>query len=238
MRGPAVRFGIPLYPGTERERRIKANLEPWVTKMTKRWLVLSALILAFGCATESVDDEPRYDPLDDYQEVDAKTILDAPDIDLEAVAMDSRDAVMRGKYMIELLGCGACHTDGALVGTPDFSKSLAGSSVGIAYTNPLEYVLPGVVYPANLTPDVETGLGGWSDAQIIAAIRAGQGQHGERLGLIMPWGGYALISDEDITAIVAYLRNIEPVRHRVPTNVEPGMPATDEYVHFGVYQSR
>ena len=53
----------------------------------------------------------------------------------------------------------------------------------------------------------------------------------------MPWPAYAQLSDEDINAIVAYLRSLPPVRHQVPANVPPGNEASAPYVHFGVYQS-
>ena len=129
-------------------------------------------------------------------------------------------------------------TDGALVGAPDMDKALAGSRTGIAWSNPMGDELPGIVYPPNITPDVETGIGGWSDQQIAAAIRAGIGQHGSRRITVMPWQGYARISDDDIVDIVAYLRSIEPVSHQVPDEVQPGQQAVAPFVYFGVYQSR
>ena len=125
-----------------------------------------------------------------------------------------------------------------MLGAPHTSRALAGSGVGIAYTNPLEHRNPGIVYPPNITPDDETGIGRWSDQQIIDAIRAGQGRHGDRRILVMPWQGYAKISQSDIYAIIGYLRNIEAVNHRVPDDVAPGRRATNPFVHFGVYRSR
>ena len=201
--------------------------------MNYRRISLVSLLTLFACATEV-----PYDPLEDYIELDATTILDAPSADLAKIAPESIDAVARGQYLIELLGCGSCHTDGALVGEPHMERSLAGSRVGIAYTNPLKYRHPGIVYPPNITPDDRTGIGSWSNKQIIDAIRAGQGRHGGRRILTMPWQAYAKISDNDIYAIVGYLRNIEPVNHRVPDDVPPGRTAKDPYVHFGVYRSR
>ena len=88
------------------------------------------------------------------------------------------------------------------------------------------------------TPDIETGIGAWSDQQIGDAIRAGIGRHGNRRISVMPWQGYARISDSDIEAIVAYLRSIEPVKHAVPDEVMPGEEATSPFVYFGVYESR
>ena len=54
----------------------------------------------------------------------------------------------------------------------------------------------------------------------------------------MPWQGYAKISDDDLVAIVSYLRGIEPVHHEVPAEVAPGQRAREEFVYFGVYRSR
>ena len=194
---------------------------------------LLPLLLLAGCASPQ-----SYDPLADYEEVDTTTILDAPSAQPGSYAPAERDRVYRGEYLVELLGCGSCHTDGALRGDPDMSKPLAGSRTGIAYTNPLGERFPGVVYPPNITPHVETGIGAWSDSQIANAIRAGIGRHGSRRIATMPWQGYAKISDDDVEAIVSYLRSIEAIEHEVPADVEPGRRATEEFVYFGVYRSR
>jgi hypothetical protein len=55
---------------------------------------------------------------------------------------------------------------------------------------------------------------------------------------VMPWQAYAKISDDDLAAIVAYLRSIEAINHRVPDEVAPGQRATEPFVYFGVYRSR
>lgn len=191
------------------------------------------LFIVIACATE-----PSFDLLEHYEEVDATTILDAPKPPASNIAPENRESIARGEYLIELLGCGSCHTDGALIGEPNFERSLAGSRTGIAYSNPFEYRNPGVVYPPNITPDEQTGIGLWSDQQIIEAVRAGLGRHGNRRILVMPWQGYAKISEDDVYAIVGYLRSIDPVRHRVPEDVRPGRRAQEPFVHFGVYRSR
>jgi len=198
-------------------------------KHAKLWLAAPLLLVA--CATDTY-----YDPLEDFEKVDASTILDAP-TPIE-VAPENRAAVRQGKYLIELLGCGSCHTDGALVGEPNIERQLAGSRSGIAYTSPLEGRYPGVVSAPNSTPDDETGIGRWTDQQIADAVRAGLGRHGDRRIMVMPWQGYARVSNDDAYAIVGYLRNLEPVKHRVPDDVPPGTMARDPYVHFGVYRSR
>lgn len=198
--------------------------------------LFSTLMLLFvlsSCATES-----GVDPLAGVEEVNAATILDAPSPRPGQSSPENRFLADRGEYLVELLGCGACHTDGALVGEPDMDKSLAGSRIGIAASNPLGNENPGVVFPANITPDTKTGIGHWSDQQIANAIRAGVGRHiGQRIP-VMPWQAYAKISDEDLAAITAYLRSIEAINHRVPNAVVPGQRATETFVYFGVYRSR
>ena len=71
----------------------------------------------------------------------------------------------------------------------------------------------------NITPDKETGIGAWTDAQIIAAIRTGKRPDGSIIGPPMPIVLYRGLSDRDVTAIVAYLRQTKPVRNKVPRSV-------------------
>lgn len=191
--------------------------------------LVAVLLVAAACASSE-------NPLHDYEELEATTVFEAPPSMGGGAA--NREAVDRGKYLVELLGCGACHTEGALVGEPNMHRWLAGSSVGIAYSNPLKFRRPGVVFPPNITPDPEMGIGRWSREQVAAAIRAGSGRHGRARILVMPWQGYARLSDEDVMAMVEYLRSIEPINSRVPENVAPGQRTSHRYVHFGVYQSR
>jgi hypothetical protein len=117
-------------------------------------------------------------------------------------------------------------------------RALAGSGTGIAFSNPLGDDRPGVIFPANITPDNETGIGQWSDAQIGNAIRAGVGRHGSRRIAMMPWPGYAKLTDDDLAAMVTYLRSIRPIENKVPAEVAPGQRARDPFVYFGVYRSR
>jgi mono/diheme cytochrome c family protein len=171
-------------------------------------------------------------PLHHYAEVYTRSELYIP----PAAAGQVSPEVERGRYLVQLTGCGACHTDGALIGEPNAARLLAGSEIGIAYTDPLSEARPGVAYPPNLTPALKTGLGGWSDENVVAAIRSGA--HGRSGQLrVMPWAFYRQMTDQDASAIVAYLRSIPPVEHPVPSRVEPGRQAPAPYVYFGVYRS-
>ena len=201
----------------------------------KRVAMLAAVFLAAACQTSAQD---AYDPLGDYEQVQSDNVLDAPD----ATAADAelQAVVDQGAYLVELMGCGACHTDGALIGDADAGRALAGSSVGIAFSNPLKDPNPAIVYPANLTPDPETGIGNWTEAQIVRAIQHGVGADGMQQLPVMPWSAYRKLKPDDVRAIARYLMSLEPVKHRVPDDVRRGQrtPADARYVHFGVYMSR
>jgi mono/diheme cytochrome c family protein len=171
-------------------------------------------------------------PFAGMQEVTASRGLSVPPV-------TSEDPIAkRGRYMVGLLGCASCHTDGALIGQPDADKSLAGSSIGIAYTNPMTGKHPGVVYPANLTSDMDSGLGSWSEEDIATMLRSGVGRHGRQTRPIMPWISYAQLNDEDAMAIARYLKALAPVKHQVPKAVAPGTPARTPLIHAGLYRSQ
>ena len=203
--------------------------------LTMKYRMCSLLLplVLTACATET-----SFDPYADYEELNSTTILDAPEPMPGNFAPENRFVVERGEYLVELLGCGVCHTDGALEGAPNMERPLAGSRTGIAWMNPFRNDMPGVVYPPNITPDSETGIGEWSDQQIAGAVKAGIGRHTSRRIATMPWQGYARMNDEDVAAIVSYLRSIKPVRHKVPDEVKPGTRASHPFVYFGTYRSR
>ncbi|MGE0715536.1 MAG: cytochrome c [Alphaproteobacteria bacterium] len=131
-----------------------------------------------------------------------------------ALAQDGR--VARGKYLAAIMDCTGCHTPGTFSGKPDMARLLGGESVG--------FEIPGlgIFYPRNLTPDRETGIGAWSEADIIKAIRTGVRPDGRELSPIMPWRSYAALTDADARALVAYLKNLKPVKNAVPDPVGPG----------------
>jgi mono/diheme cytochrome c family protein len=176
-------------------------------------------------------------PLEHYEAVYTKTALETPAPDPARLSHLDAARVNRGRYLVEIAGCGACHTDRALVGEPSAARFLAGSHLGIAYTNPFHDTFSGVVYPSNLTPDPRTGLGNWNDAQIAAAIRSGDLGSGPGHLIVMSWPLYQHMTDDDVNAVVTYLRSIPAIEHQVPTRVAPGTRATTPYVYFGVFRS-
>lgn len=122
----------------------------------------------------------------------------------------SEDAVARGKYLVTLMSCTDCHTPGYFLGKPDMTRFLGGTDVG--------FEIPGLgfFYGPNLTPDNETGIGTWSEAEIIAALRTGQRPDGRALAPVMPWMAYASLTDEDAQAIASYLKSLPPVANKAP----------------------
>ena len=118
--------------------------------------------------------------------------------------------IERGKYLASFSGCMDCHTPGYFFGKPDMARHLGGSEVG--------FEMPGlgVFHGPNLTPDKETGLGNWTNEQIVKALQEGVRPDGRILAPIMPWRALASLTKEDALAIVAYLKSLPPVRNKVP----------------------
>jgi mono/diheme cytochrome c family protein len=117
----------------------------------------------------------------------------------------------RGAYLMNAVAaCGNCHTPFGPQG-PDMSQQLAGRL--------LEDNQLWTVYASNITPDVATGIGGWSDAALIRAIREGVRPDGSVIGPPMPIGLYRGLSDADVAALVAYMRSLPAVRSETPASV-------------------
>lgn len=140
-----------------------------------------------------------------------------------ATSASAETAVERGQYLARIMDCGGCHNTGAFTPQPNLETPLAGSDIG--------FEMPGMgyVYPPNLTPDEETGLGKWSDAEIITAFTTGARPDGRQLAPMMPWMSYAHISADDAAALVAYLRSLTPVQHKVPGPIAAGGKPTAPY---------
>jgi mono/diheme cytochrome c family protein len=121
-----------------------------------------------------------------------------------------RHVIERGKYLVTLGGCMDCHTPGYFFGKPEMDRFLGGSEVG--------FEIPGlgVFHGPNLTPDNETGLGTWSEQDIVTAIQTGRRPDGRELAPIMPWRAFASLAPGDAQAIAAFLKSLPPVNNKVP----------------------
>jgi mono/diheme cytochrome c family protein len=119
--------------------------------------------------------------------------------------------VERGGYLVNtLMTCQNCHTPIGPNG-PQFDKALSG---GLTFDEP-----PFKVTASNITPDLETGIGKWTDAQIKTLLRKGVRPDGVKVAPVMPTGYYEILTDKDVDAIVAYLRSVQPIKNEVPAPV-------------------
>jgi mono/diheme cytochrome c family protein len=122
----------------------------------------------------------------------------------------AQDQIARGKYLVNLGLCTDCHAPGFFFGKPDDQRFLGGSEVGF------EIPELGVFHGPNLTPDKETGLGNWSNEQLVTAFQTGVRPDGRILAPIMPWKAFAQLTRDDAMAIAAYLKSLPPVKNKVP----------------------
>ena len=126
-----------------------------------------------------------------------------------AVASVADEAqVARGAYLVNgPVACGSCHTPLGPDFKPIADKTLAG---GFHFDEAAFNT-----FSANITPDMETGIGSWTDAEIIHAIREGAQKDGRIIFPPMPVPTYNNMSDDDAQAIVAYLRTVKPISNKV-----------------------
>ena len=118
--------------------------------------------------------------------------------------------IARGRYLVQIASCMDCHTPGYFFGKPDMARFLGGSEVGF------EVPGQGVFHGRNLTPDKETGIGDWSEDDIVNALQTGFRPDGRQLAPIMPWRAFAYLTREDAYAIAAFLKSLPPIRNQVP----------------------
>ncbi len=120
----------------------------------------------------------------------------------------------RGKYLLEgVLECKACHSP------HDWSKHDAPTPAETEFSGQIipEASLPGRVVAPNLTPDMETGAGSWSDDALARAIREGVGHDGRALFNMMPYAVFHDdMSDEDVASVIVYLRSLPAVKNPLP----------------------
>jgi mono/diheme cytochrome c family protein len=160
------------------------------------------------------------------------TLVNAALLALAALAaappVQGQDRIKRGEYLAAIMDCTGCHTPGALAGKPDRQRALSGSDIGFAIPD------LGVFYPPNLTPDDETGLGKWSAAEIVTAVRTGVTPSGRVLAPVMPYHSYSRLTDADAQALAAYLKTLKPVRHQAPAMAGPSEKPPAPYLTLAV----
>jgi mono/diheme cytochrome c family protein len=119
----------------------------------------------------------------------------------------AQSAVERGGYLVNtIMTCANCHSP---KGPP---PAVAGKdySGGLRFDEP-----PFDVTAPNITPDKDTGIGNWTDAQIKALLLTGKNPHGIQAAEVMPTAFYPILTPGDLDGIVAYLRSLTPVKNKV-----------------------
>jgi mono/diheme cytochrome c family protein len=139
-------------------------------------------------------------------------------------APTSHEAIERGRYLVShVAACVGCHSpvQDTVPGEPPVEGKLgAGRDFGEIPGSPIHIRAP------NLTPDKETGLGGWTDGEIARAVREGVSRDGRNLFPQMPYLTYReTLSDGDVLDIIAYLRTLKPVKND-PGHTSVGFPVS------------
>lgn len=120
-----------------------------------------------------------------------------------AIASAEESTIERGEYLIFAGGCIDCHTEDS-----DEALPLAG---GRALESPF-----GTFYSPNITPDVDSGIGAWTDADFVNAFWKGVNPDGDHYYPAFPYTSYTGVSREDLLAMKAYLFSLEPVENATP----------------------
>jgi len=163
-------------------------------------------------------------------------------VPVAALAQSDMTQVQRGEYLVTIGACNDCHTPltmGPGGPEPDMTRMLSGHPQDIPITAPATLPEPwtgattgtltawsgpwGVSFTANLTPDPETGvLRDFTEEQFIQTMRTGRhlGQ-GRPILPPMPWPYIGKMTDDDLKAVFAYLRQIPPVKNKVPDPIPP-----------------
>lgn len=164
--------------------------------------------------------------------------------DKGADAKKMESMIKRGKYLVTLGGCNHCHSPKVMspMGpVPDTTRLLSGHPAdapalevpkgllapdkwGALTSNHMtEWAGPwGVSFARNLTPDVATGIGSWTEAIFIKALRTGKDMgKGRNILPPMPWQDIGESPDSDLKAIFAYLKSLKPINNAVPNPISP-----------------
>ena len=159
-------------------------------------------------------------------------------------AAPAKGPVQRGQYLATFGGCGDCHTPKNMTDhgpAPDASRLLSGHRAddpaaavpsgvlgpgqwgALASADLTAWAGPwGISFAANLTPDNETGIGRWTAEQFIKTMRTGK-HFGDGRAILppMPWFDVAVLTDQDMKDLFAYLKSLKPVVNKVPQPVPP-----------------
>lgn len=125
--------------------------------------------------------------------------------------------IARGEYLANhVAACMHCHS------MRDFTK-FSGPAIpgtegggGNKFDHSMLDAIPGTFYSKNITPDTETGIGTWTDDEVLRAITQGIRKNGDTLFPIMPYANYNHMAKDDLLSIIAYIRTLKPIKNKVP----------------------
>ncbi len=165
----------------------------------RKFLVLAAVLL---CSTAAVY-------ITSCSSQDSKTTAD------DAQSDSLNKVLARGEYLFNhAAGCLDCHSK------RDFSKYsgpvVPGTEGGGGDVFDQKYGLPGVFYGRNITPDSLTGVGNWTDDELLRALTQGISKNGDTLFPLMPFANYNRMAKDDLMSIIAYMRTLKPINNAVP----------------------
>jgi mono/diheme cytochrome c family protein len=158
----------------------------WTLAVIIAVVALVAAYIAFGPGPTAFAGGSRV-ALSNYHERDPSGV---------PAEMASASLVERGEYLTRAADCVVCHT----------------AKGGVPYAGGRAFILPfGTIYSTNITPDLDTGIGNYTDANFLDAVHKGVGRGNTKLYPAMPYASYTYMSDADALAIKAYLFTLKPV---------------------------
>jgi hypothetical protein len=157
--------------------------------------------------------------------------------------MTKEEMIKKGEYLVNFGGCNDCHSPKVFTDmgpVPDTTRLLSGHQaktaipkVDTSVIGPGKWHLTngdltawvgpwGISFSANLTPDISTGIGAWTEDLFVKSMRSGLHLGAGRAILPpMPLMGLAGLKDEDLKSVFAYLKSIKPISNKVPDPVLP-----------------
>lgn len=133
----------------------------------------------------------------------------------QLVSPEDAALAARGEYLFTVTSCAYCHGDDGSGGAKISMRTF------------------GTLWARNITPDLETGIGSWTDDEIARAIRSGISKGGRQLHWQgMTWDHLSNLDEEDVRAIIVYLGTLPPVRNDIPNPVPPSPNDCEEYTFF------
>lgn len=172
----------------------------------------------------------------------AAALLSAACTPQEPVATHSTP-IEKGRYLATIGVCEACHTPPAVPAQKPSTPSLAEEQLrsdpdwfayldgkrrfagGVPFIIRLSGTSHGVVYTPNITPDVPTGIGSWTKAQIVEALRTGKRPDGSVIFLFAPHTFFKHLAVDDADALASYLKSLPAISHKVNARDLPFPPA-------------